>query len=101
MCRGVIPAFGLQGYVAEHLFSVTTLLIDRSLGNSGLRRIFFLLFAWNPNRAWLIRQILPHNYIEPVATHMHIDTYIKAKQFSDAISEPNKRFHLLVFVMLL
>jgi hypothetical protein len=26
--------FGLQGYVAEHHFTVTTLLIYRSLGNS-------------------------------------------------------------------
>jgi hypothetical protein len=48
MCGGVIPAFGLQGYVVEHLFTVTALLIDRSSGNSGLGR-FFWLFASNPN----------------------------------------------------
>jgi hypothetical protein len=36
------PTFGLQGYVAELLFTITALLIDRFLGNSGLRRIFFL-----------------------------------------------------------
>jgi hypothetical protein len=28
---GVIPVFRLQGYVVEQLFTVTTLLIDRSL----------------------------------------------------------------------
>jgi hypothetical protein len=43
------PHVGLQGYVAEHLFTVTTLLIDRSLDNLGLRRNNFLLFVSNPN----------------------------------------------------
>jgi hypothetical protein len=38
-CAGALnPAFGLQGYVTEHLFTVTTLLVDRSLVNSGLHR---------------------------------------------------------------
>jgi hypothetical protein len=41
--------FGLQGYVFEHQFTITTLLIDESLGNLGLRRNIFLLFASNPN----------------------------------------------------
>jgi hypothetical protein len=36
LCGSIIPAFGLQGYVAEHPFTVTKFLIDRSLGNSGL-----------------------------------------------------------------
>jgi hypothetical protein len=43
------PTFGLQGYVTELLFTIIALLIDRFLGNSGLRRINFLLFASNPN----------------------------------------------------
>jgi hypothetical protein len=43
-CAGALnPAFCLQGYVTDLLFTVTTLLIDRSLGNSGLRRIFFVI----------------------------------------------------------
>jgi hypothetical protein len=50
---GVIPASGLQGYVAEHQFTVTTLLIDRSLGNSKLRGNKLLLFASNPNSSSL------------------------------------------------
>jgi hypothetical protein len=37
LCGSIIPVFGLQGYVVEHPFTVTKLLIDRSLGNSGLR----------------------------------------------------------------
>jgi hypothetical protein len=50
-CAGALnPAFDLQGYVAEYLFTVTILLIDRSLGNSGLHRNKKLLFASNPNR---------------------------------------------------
>jgi hypothetical protein len=33
-CAGALnPVFGLQGYVTEHLFTVTILLIDRFLGN--------------------------------------------------------------------
>jgi hypothetical protein len=35
------PAFGLQGYVTEH----PALLIDRSLGNSGLRRNNFIIIC--------------------------------------------------------
>jgi hypothetical protein len=49
LCGSIIPTFGLRGYVSELLFTVTTLLVDRSLGNLGLRRIKFLLFASNPN----------------------------------------------------
>jgi hypothetical protein len=38
-CAGALnPAFGLQGIVTEYLFTVTTLLIDRSLGNLGFHR---------------------------------------------------------------
>jgi hypothetical protein len=38
-CAGALnPVFGLQGYVTGLLFTVTTLLVDRSLGNSELRR---------------------------------------------------------------
>jgi hypothetical protein len=61
LCGGIIPVFGLQGYVSEYLFTVTILLIDRSLGNSGLRWNNFLLFASNPNsgiRAGSMRSML-------------------------------------------
>jgi hypothetical protein len=53
--------FGLRGYVSELLFTVTTLLVDRSLGNLGLCRNTFLLFASNPNsgiRARSMRSML-------------------------------------------
>jgi hypothetical protein len=40
--------FGLQGYVTELLFIVATLLNDRSLGNSGLRRFFFCYLHQTP-----------------------------------------------------
>jgi hypothetical protein len=61
LCGSVIPVFGLRGYVSELLFTITALLLDRSLGNSGLRRIIFLLFASNPNsgiRAGSMRSML-------------------------------------------
>jgi hypothetical protein len=48
--------FGLQGYVTELLFTITTLLVERSLGNLRLRS-----FASNPNsgtRAGSIRCML-------------------------------------------
>jgi hypothetical protein len=53
--------FGLRGYVSELLFTVTTLLVDRSLGNLGLRRNKFLLVASNSNsgiRAGYVRSML-------------------------------------------
>jgi hypothetical protein len=37
------PSFGLQWYVSKHQFTVTTLLVHRYLGNSGLRRNFFFV----------------------------------------------------------
>jgi hypothetical protein len=49
-CAGALdPAFGLQGYVTKLWFTVTALLIDRSLGNAGLHRNKKLLFASKPN----------------------------------------------------
>jgi hypothetical protein len=39
------PAFSLQGYVTEYPFTVTALLIDRSLSNSGLRRNNFFVMC--------------------------------------------------------
>jgi hypothetical protein len=52
-CAGALnPVFGLQGYVVEHLFTVTTLLIDRSLGNSGLHRNNFFVISIAPTPSW-------------------------------------------------
>jgi hypothetical protein len=49
-CGSGNPMFVHQGYVTEHQFTVTELLVDRSLRNSGfLRKYFFKLFASNPN----------------------------------------------------
>jgi hypothetical protein len=42
------PAFGLQGYVDKHLFTVTALLINRSLAIRGCIKIK-KIFASNPN----------------------------------------------------
>jgi hypothetical protein len=49
LCGSVIPTFDIQGYVFKLMFTITTLLVDRSLGNLGFYRIYFLLFASNPN----------------------------------------------------
>jgi hypothetical protein len=38
LCGSINPGFSLQGYVAEHQFTITTLLVDISLDNSGLHR---------------------------------------------------------------
>jgi hypothetical protein len=49
-CAGALnPTFGLQWYVTEHPFTVIALLIDRFLGNLGLR-MNKKMFASNPNR---------------------------------------------------
>jgi hypothetical protein len=40
--------FGLRGYVSELQFTVTALLIDRSLGNSGLHRNKFFVICIEP-----------------------------------------------------
>jgi hypothetical protein len=42
--------FSLQGYVTEQPFSVTTLLTDRSLGNSGLLRNKKIVISIEPNK---------------------------------------------------
>jgi hypothetical protein len=48
-CVGALnPAFGLQGYVTKLIFTITALLIDRSLGNSGLRRNNFFVICIEP-----------------------------------------------------
>jgi hypothetical protein len=50
-CAGALnPAFGLQGYVTELLFIITALLIDRSLGNLGLRRNNFFDICIEPQQ---------------------------------------------------
>jgi hypothetical protein len=56
LCGSVIPAFSLQGYITELLFTVAALLIDRSMGNSGLHRNTFLLFVSNPKNKVTKRQ---------------------------------------------
>jgi hypothetical protein len=50
LCGSVIPASGLWGYVSELLFTVTTLLVHRSLGNSGLRRNNFFVICIEPQQ---------------------------------------------------
>jgi hypothetical protein len=45
LCGSVNPTFGVQGYVTKHQFTVAALLRDISLGNSGLRRIFFFVIC--------------------------------------------------------
>jgi hypothetical protein len=43
-CVGALNVtFSLEGYVTELLFTVTKLLVDRSLGNTGLCRFFFVI----------------------------------------------------------
>jgi hypothetical protein len=70
MCGGLIPAFCLQGYVAEHQFTATTLLIDRSLGNLGLRRNNFFVICIEPQHVVPLRLLalwtlcLPTRFLE-------------------------------------
>jgi hypothetical protein len=44
------PAFGLPGYVTEYLFTITTLLIDISLGNLGFPRNNIFVICIEPQQ---------------------------------------------------
>jgi hypothetical protein len=50
LCGSINPAFGLQGYVTEHQFTITASLVDRSLGNSWSHRNKILIICTEPQQ---------------------------------------------------